>query len=163
MVKLYAQTLWGDMRDQNQDQLSYVGHVSLHCHRPSKGVWLSLQMKQKHWSVLREKKSCNLVPIETVCSNMWAPTSWYTADCDTARLIFALKSVRLLPEGCCYLNDCIQNQLVMCTSSFLCTLDFQQPQQWCLARSKPSCCICSLPPNNVLWSVFGRPLCMTFW
>ena len=63
-----------------------------------------------------------MVPIETWSSNMWALTSWYTADSDTVRLTFALKSAMFLPDGCCYLNDSLQNQLVICTSSFSCTL-----------------------------------------
>ena len=41
--------------------------------------------------------------------------------------------------------------------------DFQQSKQPCLGRSKPSSCICSLPPKTLLQSMFGQALCMTDW
>ena len=34
--------------------------------------------------------------------------------------------------------------------------DFQQPQQPCLGRSKPSCCICSLPQTTLCGQQLGR-------
>jgi len=33
--------------------------------------------------------------------------------------------------------------------------DFQQPQQPCTGRSKPSCCICSLPPKTLCGQRLG--------
>ena len=64
-------------------------------------------------------------------------------------LTCALKNAKLMPDGSCCLNNSLQNQLAMCKSSFSCMQYLQQPKQPCLAESKPSCCICLLPPTTL--------------
>jgi hypothetical protein len=52
----------------------YVGLSSLQCHGSLKWVCLGVNIKQNHWSILKNK-SCNFLPIKTRCSNVRAPTS----------------------------------------------------------------------------------------
>jgi len=64
-------------------------------------------------------------------------------------LTCALQNAKLLLIGCCCIYDSLHCQLAMCKISFSRTWGFQQPQQSCLARSKPSFCICSPPPTKL--------------
>jgi hypothetical protein len=103
---------------KNQDLFSIncVLYLHLCSAMDHQTVWLRLEIKQNYWSILEEEVII-WYQTETGCSNNWLR---YTADSDTACLICVLKSARFLLDSCCYLNDSLQNQLVMCTSSFSC-------------------------------------------
>jgi len=57
----------------------YVGDASLQCFGPSDWVWLRLEIKQNHWSIL--KKSCILYQFRADVQ-MYSYQPQYTADSD---------------------------------------------------------------------------------
>jgi hypothetical protein len=81
----------------------YVGDASWQRYGPSNWVWLWLEIKQNHWSILKKK-----VAFRTNLELMFkrAATDLDTQSTTTQqRLTCALKNSRLLPDGCCSLSD----------------------------------------------------------
>jgi hypothetical protein len=124
------------MRDQNKDLLSRnVWDASLQRYGPSYWVWLRLEIKQTHWSILGRKKkyfvpfllppfivqSVHYKTIGTTYevepkflhyrANLEQMFKRMATDLDIQlttthqRLAFELKNFSLLPDGCCCLND----------------------------------------------------------
>ena len=79
-----------------------VKDVSVHCYGPSNWVWLRLEIKQNHWSILKKV---------VFCTNLEQMFKFTATDLDTQpttmqqRLMCSLKNARLLSDGCCCLND----------------------------------------------------------
>jgi hypothetical protein len=116
--KLHTQSSWGDRRDHNKVLLRgnyiFVGHASLQYHGPLKWVWLRLEIKEKYWSILKNK--------DVICYKLQSAFQTYghglryTANADAA-----VTDVCTKKPGCCCLNDPLQNQLAICESTFSCT------------------------------------------
>jgi len=67
------------------------------------------------------------------------------------------------PGGCCCISDSLQSQLAIFKSCVSCMQHFQQSHQPCLAISKPSCCICSLPPTALCGERLGGHCALFHW
>ena len=79
-----------------------VGYASLQHYRPSNWVWLSLEIKQNHWII--QKKFVFHTSLEQMFRHMATDLSTEPTTMQQ-RLMCALKSAKLLPDGYCYLSD----------------------------------------------------------
>ena len=88
----------------------YVGDASLQCYGPSKWVWLRLEIKQNHWSIL--KRSCIsyqfTADVQTYgrqwCSRDWRVRSKMLGCCLMFAAASAIREVKYSAESTSYQN-----------------------------------------------------------
>ena len=107
----YFVSWWEGPKQRFTVKQLYVGPAYLRCRVPSKWVWLSLEMKQNYWSIL--KKSCNLLPVDTSCSNVQEPTSIHIRRRRSRDWCVCSKM-----RGCCCLND--MDNKILCRINWRC-------------------------------------------